>query len=260
MVGRFDIPKEKELIAKAQAGDIAARKQLHQIYKGMLDSIVYQNFRNSPQPYIAIRAQAERLLDQALDRYNPTMANKPTTYFHGYVENKLQRYVNDHANPVRITEQYAWKVGKFKDSMSELTQQLGRKPTDIELERFMAKKYSPHEFNLKTINRLKNDVRVTSFASSVVGRQDEGTPLTMGDLVFTSNRDPMEEYMLDVKTKMLLDKVDTLGEPHKTIILHYFGLKGYSKLSLRDLSAKLGINKYRVQKYLNEGLEKIKDV
>lgn len=231
---------------------MAARKQLHKVYKSMLDNIVYQQFRISTQPTIAIRMEAEELLDHFIDKWNPAMNNKPITYFHGNIKDKLQRYVNDNANPVRITEQYAFKIGKYKNAVDELTQSLERHPTDIEIHRQLKKVHPTYEWNLRDVTRLKKEIRTTTLATSTIGRQDDSGFL-VGDVAFSEGSDdPMQDYLFQVKLRETMAKVDGLTEPTKTILLHTFGLNGYAKLSLRELATKLGINKYRVQTCLDE--------
>ncbi len=237
-----------------------ARQKLHVIYKDMLDSIVYRDFRSPTQPSIAVRMEAERLLDYFIDRWNPAAKNKPSTYFIGNIRDKLQRYVGEHANIVRITEQYQFKIGKYKRAVADLTQTLGRTPSSIEVHRYLAKKYGETEWSLKDVERLKRDLRTTTLATSAIGRQDEGNPLYMGDVAFAEGPDdPIEDYKFKVKMQDTLKKVNTLPEPQRTVLRHSFGLEGYPKLSLRDLSAKLGINKYRVQTYLEDAKNKLKE-
>lgn len=257
MNDRFDIDEERDLLIKAQQGDLFARRKLHRIYKPLVDSIVYNNFSNTPQPVPAIKAEAEKLLDVYMDKWDPNFLSKPSTFLHSSISNKLQRYINEH-QPVRVPEKYAWKTTRYKDSVSELTNSLNRLPTDSEVHTHMQKKFPDLNVSLKDINRLKREVRTLTLASSVLGREDDGSNLTVGDVTFVTEADPLESYTRQLKVQNLTNKINILPEPHRIIVLYHLGLNGHPKLSLRDISVKLGMNKYRVQVYLNEAKEMLK--
>lgn len=255
----YDPEYERELFIKAKQGDLQARKKIHKEYKNTLDSIVYKHYRNNPQPFWAIRAEAEDLLDKFIDSWDPSMKNKPNTYIYGNIEKKLMRYVNERDKPVRVPEQYSFKLNKFRDSVSELSQELQRKPTIPEIKNHMNKKFPEYKLSTKDVERLQRDLRTTVLASSTVGSLDEGTPVSMGDIAFSTNENPMEAYKRDTMVQEALEKAKRLPEPQRTIFYHTYGLEGYQQLSLRQLALKLGLKKYRVQKYLQEALNTIKN-
>jgi len=252
---RFDVESEKELIKKAQAGDLQARRQLHIVYKGLLDSIVYPRYNYSPQPVSAIRAEAEKLLDKCIDSWNPSFDNKPSSYINGYISKKLLRYVNENKQLVRTTERYAWKTNKFSEVLTDLRNKLRREPSDFELVNEMNQKFPEDNIALKDISRLRNELRPTTLSSAIIGDAGDGSSLTVGDLAFSSTEDPFKHYSMTLKARELNDKIALLPEPNKTIIKYHVGLDGYPQLSLRDIAVKLGLNKYRVQKVIDETKE-----
>lgn len=255
-MSRFDVNKEKELLTKAQQGDLQARRQLHIVYKGLLDSIVYPKYTYSPQPASAIRAEAEDLLDKCIDSWDPLATNKPSTYIKGYIDNKLKRYVNDNKQLVRVTETYAWKTDDFAKVLKELTSKLYRDPTDNELLIEMNKQYPKHNLTLKDIGRLRNEVRTTTLASTAIGSPSgDDSTMRVEDLAFTTTVDPMKQYALTLQAREINNKITKLSEPHKTVIKYHLGIDGFPQLSLRDISVKTGLNKYRIQKVIEETRE-----
>lgn len=215
---------------------------------------MYKKRRSLTQPLSAVRLEAEEIFDKALNSYNPDKGVRPMTYIHGYVDNKLNRYVNDNAQMVRIVEKHSANVPEYKESLAHLTTELGRRPTDAEILAYMKKTY-PNRVNvrLKDIARLRRDLRATSYGSTTIGKGNEGSTLTVEDITFVEGADdPMGDYLTDLKAVELKQKVALLPEPHKTIISHNYAFPGYQKLSLRDLALKLGVNKYRIQEYIKE--------
>lgn len=257
---QFDADRERELFLKAQQGDRDARILIHKEYKGLLDQIARPKAIGQGQPPIAARIEATKLLNKYIDSWNPTFSNKPSTYIYSNIDKKLNRYLNDRAQTVRMTEYYGVDTGKYTSSVGELTQQLGRKPSDEEVLADMQLNHPDKKFSLEHIRRIKEGLRTTVLASGVVGTSDEGSNITVGDLQFSTgdDEDIMHEMAMDFKLKEMLNQVDTLPEPERTIVLHTYGLKGYPQLSLRELAVKLGLNKYKVGVHLNNAMEKLR--
>lgn len=256
----FDINKERDLLIRAQQGDMMARKQIHKEYSGMLDKISRPQAVATGQPPIAARIEASKLLDKYIDSWDPTVPYKPSTYLYGNVQKKLGRYLNDRSQTVRTTEFYGVDIGKYTASVGELSQQLGRKPTDEEVLEDMQKSYPDKKFTLEHIRRLRDSVRTTVSASTIIGSSDEGSTVTVGDLYFSSgdDEDIMHTMSVNFQLREMLKKVDDLPEPERTIVLHTYGLNGYPQLSLRELAVKLGLNKYKVGVHLNSAMEKLR--
>lgn len=251
---KYDTNYERDLLEKAKIGDLSARRKLHREYKGLLDKIVYQNFSYSPQPISAIRSEAEELLDKCIDSWDPTMNNKPSTYITSYIKNKLNRYVNTHKQIIRTPEQYAWKTNKYRDSVEALTSQLKRDPSDIEIADYMNSEFA-YNLTPKDIDRIRRETRSTTLASTVIGQSDDNATLTVRDVMFVSKEDPLKQYMLSLRAREVNDKINTMQEPHKSVLEYHLGINGKPKLSLRDIAVKMGMNKYRIQVIIDEAKE-----
>jgi len=242
------------MIARAQKGDLFARKEVHKIFNRAMNDIVFRRYGGTPQSISALRMEVDNILDKALDSYNPTYGYKPLTYLRTYVETKIGRYFNQNARQVNLVEKQNLQMSKFNEAVSTLNSTLGRPAVNTEILAHMQENYPKTEhLKIKDIDRMLKETRFTSFGSSVIGAGDEGSHLTMEDVVYTEHIDnPLEDYMNDLKASALKQKLETLPEPQKTITKHYYGFDGYAKLSLRAIATKFGINKYRVQEYLKE--------
>lgn len=252
---KYSEERERELLMKAKQGDLMARRQLHREYRGLLDKLVYQNFSYSPQPISAIRTEAEALLDKCIDAWDPSVPNKPSTFIQASIGQKLKRYVNNNKSAIRSTENYAWKISKFQDSVEELMGELKRDPTDNEILDFMNTKYPNYNLSLKDLDRIRKEIRPTTLTSTIVGQSDENATMTVRDVMYTTTQDPMKQYALTLKARELNERINKMQEPHKSVLEYHLGINGKPQLSLRDISVKMGMNKYRVQVVLNEAKE-----
>lgn len=258
---RFDDEYERELFQRAQSGDLMARRELHVRYKGFLDNIVRQNYNvGGSVSYDAIRDMAEELFDENISKVDLSRDTKPSTYLTNIISGKLKRYTNERRGPIRATEQYAFDGSNFRLAQDELVQKLKRTPTIGEIQKHMNTKWPSKKYDIKTVERLKDLNRTTVLATSVVGRSEDSN-FTEMDRAFSSREDEVDmftDYLTMVKARELMLKVNTLPEPHKTILEHVHQLNNKPKLSYRDLAIKLGISKYRVEQYIKDAEEMLK--
>lgn len=82
---------EKELVLQAQDGNVEARRQLHTMFGGMLDSISFNASSVEHElTFEELRLEAGRILDKCINSYMPDMQFKFSTYMYGVVERGLR--------------------------------------------------------------------------------------------------------------------------------------------------------------------------
>ena len=253
-----NVPRERELIVRAQAGDMLARGELHREYSRLLDKLMYQSFSAYPGvPKATLRAKAEEILDDCLTALDPNRKTKPSTYIMGYIEQKLKRFAGAQANPVRSTENYMWDFGRHGTAKESLIQELGTIPTYAQTAARMNENDKVTRFNPKIVKRIEEAKRITTFATSNISGSGDGE-LQAGDQLFTQDIDPMEEYQNSLKFADIMAKLQMLPQPDKSVMLYHFGLGGNAELSIRGIALKLGLNKYRVETIIADQTAKLR--
>lgn len=257
MAKTYSADKERDLLIKAKNGDLMARQEIIREYMNMLNSIIYKK-NVDPNQRTAVMMEAVRLLDYYINRWDPSRQNKPLTFLYNEVDTKLNRYIDDRKNPIRIIETYGQDVKKYTDSKKELTSTLGRNPTNYEILDHMKLNFPAKKFTLKHVNRISEGLRRSTSSSNILGSDDDSV-LTEADINFLSPDEGliMDSYRKNLNFTERFNRIQFLTEPERSIIYYLSGTNGYPKMGLEAVAAKFGIKKYKVIKYRDEGLARI---
>lgn len=125
-----------------------------------LNPVIQRNVLRHRAPRIhppVIEAEARSLTVKALRRYNPAKGTMITTHVQNNLKG-LNRFVKKHQNFTRIVEAQANRIGDFTRAKDNLSEELGREPTILELSDRL--KMSP-----KKVERLEKEIRPDRFAA-----------------------------------------------------------------------------------------------
>lgn len=224
---------DDELIeAWHEENDKQAYKELKRRHKGMVMKKVNQ-FASSAVPKPALKGQAWKLFDKAVDDYDPSENAQFSTYLH-YQLLKLDRYTKKYQNVARIPESVASKIGDFDRVHQQLSEQKGREPTHDEL----SDELDMSKSRVKQIDRSR---RQDLFESGIKGLVDEPDDL---------NRNV--DYVLeDVRT--------LLSPQQKEVYDHLIGYEDKEKIeSKKELANKLGMSAGRLSQITKQISKKIR--
>ena len=89
--------------------------------------------RSTTLPKEAVRSRVLRNYVKALDTFDPTRGTQLSSYVYGKAGERLGRYVQRYTNVGRIPEDRAGLIDLMQNREAELREQIGRKPSDVEL-------------------------------------------------------------------------------------------------------------------------------
>lgn len=112
---------------------------------------------NVPISRPALEGEVTRLTVKALKSYNPTRGAQLSTFVTGQLKG-INRFVTQHQNVSRITEDRSQKIGRYQRATSALNESLGRPPTAQEIADEM-------RVSVRTVNRLAQEMRPDLLAS-----------------------------------------------------------------------------------------------
>ena len=112
---------------------------------------------NVPVSRPALEGEVTRLTVRALKSYSPTRGAQLSTYVTGQLKG-LNRFVTQHQNVSRITEDRSQKIGRYQRANTALTESLGRPPTAEEVADEM-------KVSVRTVNRLAQEMRADLLGS-----------------------------------------------------------------------------------------------
>ena len=178
-------------------------------------------YNGSPLPRTAIETESKILALKAFESYDPSKAQL-NTHVTNHLKH-LQRYVLTYQNVGKIPEHRGIAIGRFNTIRENLTEDLEREPTEVELAD--ALQWSPAEVERMQIE-LRKDLNVMS--------KDDDTGDELGgffDFSTAGTQDTLKEAVEFV----YFDS----GAEDKKIIEYTFGIGGKSTISPSEIALKL---------------------
>lgn len=204
----------EQLVIQLKAGIHTAEymKQLWEQNRGMIGKIAckYKGYEDLED----LKQQGFLGLYDAVEGYNPDQGTSFITYAKFWIQQSIQRYIDDCCGVVRIPVHAKEKISQYKKVANQFQKWYGREATDKEMSLLL-------QISLKQLEQLKKDIQMGQIQSldSFVLQEDDG--ITIADLV--SAADDVEETVLDRIQKEELKEVlwgivDDLGEDQADVI------------------------------------------
>lgn len=204
----------EQLVIQLKAGIHTAEymRQLWEQNRGMIGKIAckYKGYEDLED----LKQQGFLGLYDAVEGYNPDQGTSFITYAKFWIQQSIQRYIDDCCGVVRIPVHAKEKISQYKKVANQFQKWYGREATDKEMSLLL-------HISLKQLEQLKKDIQMGQIQSldSFVLQEDDG--ITIADLV--SAADDVEETVLDRIQKeelkeVLWEIVDDLGEDQASVI------------------------------------------
>jgi DNA-directed RNA polymerase sigma subunit (sigma70/sigma32) len=172
-------------------------------------------FASSPLPRQAIESQARILAWKAFHTYDPNKGAALNTHL-GHELKHLTRFVLEYQNVGKIPENRGIAISKFQNIKSNLTEEIGREPTVLELSDRL-------QWSTAEVERMQTELR-----------QDLNVIQGKEESFFDTG------YHVTDQTNEIVQFVYHSVSPEEQKILEYsFGIGGASKLSVDDMALKL---------------------
>jgi len=250
-IGQFSLltpQQEVELAKKIKKGDAAARERMINANLRLVVTIA-RDYANLGLPLLDLISEGNIGLTKAVERFDPTKGAKLSTYAMWWIKQSIKRALANQSKTIRLPVHLADKVAKVRRVSLQMSDELGREPTDDELGEEIG-------IDSEKITRLKSvGVRPTSLDAPIA--DDDSTEF--GDVIGDNEAQTPFELLRD---KNLLGEVDGLLEAldprEKKIISQRFGLDGGKPKTLEDVGKDFGITRERIRQLQNIALAKLR--
>jgi len=240
--------QEVELAAKIKKGDAVARERMINANLRLVVTIAH-DYVNLGLPLLDLISEGNIGLTKAVERFDPKKGAKLSTYAMWWIKQAIKRALANQSKTIRLPVHLVDKVGKVRRLSLQMSEELGREPTDDELGEEIG---IPGE----NIARLKSlGVRPASLESPI--GNDDATEF--GELIADEQAQTPFESLRD---KNLLDEMDgllkVLDKREKKIISQRFGLDGAAPRILEEIGESLGVTRERIRQLQNGALAKLR--
>src|SRR5215218_7567024 len=167
--------EERELSTRSREGDEEARARLIESNLRLVISVA-KKYRGRGVLFEDLIQEGNAGLIRAVERFDPALGNRFSTYATWWIRQAVARAIADHARAVRLPSHVMDALFRLRKAESALSVELGRDPTEEELTERLGVK--PEE-----VRKLREVSQPIGSINAFVGRDgaEEGAPL--GDLL-----------------------------------------------------------------------------
>ena len=216
---------------------------------------IANDFLGRGLPWDDLVSEGNRGLITAARRFDASRGAKFSTYSACWIKQAIRQAIADHAKTVRVPIGTQLNSSRIKRTVRDLTEKLGRTPTDEEVA-------TEAKLPLVTVQRLRDtrQVDMQSLNAQVHGDDtDDGTELL--NLIADNDAESPDKALIRVEeVEQLLKLLDRLSERERRILRLRFGLDGEAVRTLDEVGAELNCSNERVRQLQNRALRKLHDM
>ena len=250
-IGQFKLltPQEEiDLAARIKKGDREARTLMISANLRLVIKIAH-DYANLGLPLLDLVSEGNIGLMRAVERFDPAKGGKLSTYAAWWIKQSIKRALANQSKTIRLPVHLVDKISKMNRIASQMSEELGREPTDDELAEELG--LSP-----RSVSQLKMaSIRPASLNAPI--NVDDSTEL--GDLVGDEDARTPFEFLRDRNLRDELPELLAILDPReRTIIFQRFGLDGVRPRTLEEVGNKLGVTRERIRQLQNIALMKLR--
>jgi len=250
-IGRIPLltpQQEIELAKKIKNGDAEARERMINSNLRLVVTIAH-DYANLGLPLLDLISEGNIGLTKAVERFDPAKGAKLSTYAAWWIKQSIKRALGNQAKTIRLPVHLVDKVAKAHRVSLQMSDELGREPTDDELSEELG-------IAREKVAQLRSaGIRPASLDAPV---GDDDSP-EFGESIGDEQAQTPFEFLRD---KNLRDEVDglldVLDDREKKIISQRFGLDGGKPKTLENVGEDFGVTRERIRQLQNIALAKLR--
>jgi RNA polymerase primary sigma factor len=244
----LDADEEKDLSRRAHRGDLRARQRLIECNLRLVISIA-KKYRGRGVAFEDLIQEGNAGLIRAVEKFDPEMGNRFSTYATWWIRQAVTRAVADNARTVRLPAHVVDAIYRLRRAENALSLELGREATEEEVVDRLGVK--PEE-----ARRLREVGQPISSINARI-KSEEGSEV--GELLPDERSgDDYARVEAGQWELTLVEAVRSLPEREARIIEMRHGLDGGETRTLREVSEELGISQERARQVEIKALRTIR--
>lgn len=250
-IGRFPrlTPQQEiELAAKIKKGDAEARERMINSNLRLVVTIAH-DYANLGLPLLDLISEGNIGLTKAVERFEPGKGAKLSTYAMWWIKQSIKRALANQSKTIRLPVHLVDKVAKVRRVSLQMSDELGREPTDDELGEEIG-------IAAKKVARLRTVGIRPSSLDAPIGDDDS---TRFGEVIGDEEAQTPFELLRDESLRGEVDGlIAVLDSREKKIISQRFGLDGGKPKTLEDVSKGFGVTRERIRQLQNIALAKLR--
>lgn len=250
-IAKYDLltpEQEVKLAARIKKGDKRAKNEMIRANLRLVVKIA-RDYANLGLPLLDLISEGNIGLVKAVERFDPKKGGKLSTYASWWIKQSIKRALANQSKTIRLPVHLVDKIAKVRRVAAQMTEDLGREPTDEELAEEIG-------MSAAKITALKTaSIRPTSLDQPI--GDDDSTQYSeiVGD---ERAEDPFESLSDKNLREEVVDLLDTLDDRERKILNKRFGLDGSSPKTLEEVGEEFGVTRERIRQLQNIALAKLR--
>ena len=246
---RLSFDQEKALSARALAGDHDAVNELVECNLLLVVSVA-KKYYGCGLPLLDLIQEGNFGLIKAAEKYDGSKGFRFSTYATYWIRQAISRALGDQSRTIRIPANMVELLSKVKRATAELTQKLGRTPSDKEIAKHL-------DIEVDKVQAVMDIAQATTSLDTPV--DDEGET-SMGDLIADhAAENPMVNMIEEANKQIVANILDTLGSREAEILKMRFGIDAEKAMTLEEVGNHYGLSKERIRQIENKAIRKLRN-
>ena len=237
--------EEYTLAVKAKNGDMNAREKLITSNLRFVIKIA-KEFQNRGLPLKDLISEGNIGLLTAIDKFEPELGNKFTTYAVWWIRQAVIKAIGDKARLIRLPMNRYAQLNSIQVAKATLEKQ-GEKADAANL----AKLCNMTEEDVNSILNITNNI------FSLDAPVNEDDDYSFGDVIEDKSMGPDEALLAKSLTQSIDDIMKMYSEREREIIRLRYGLHDTKPLSLKEIGELYGLSKERIRQIEKKILSKL---
>ena len=246
---RLTADQEKELSIRALAGDHDAINELVECNLLLVVSVA-KKYYGCGLPLLDLIQEGNLGLIKAAEKYDGSKGFRFSTYATYWIRQAISRALGDQSRTIRIPANMVELLSKVKKATAELTQKLGRAPSDKEIAKHL-------DIEVDKVQAVMDIAQATTSLDTPV---DDDGETSMGDLIADhSAENPMANMVKEANKQIVANILDTLGSREAEILKMRFGIDAEKAMTLEEVGDHYGLSKERIRQIENKAIRKLRN-
>lgn len=244
-------PEQELYLAKRIAdGDIQAKNKLVESNLRLVASIAKNYIGKSNLSFLDLIQEGNLGLYKATDKYDYTRGFKFSTYATYWVRQAISRAIADQSRTIRTPVHVVEALSKISKAKAELTQTLGRAPTNEEIS----------EKTGLSLDKIETYSLASKTPLSIDKTFDDDDDTDLGDTIPDTYQDTPEEVLMKSTRKdAILTVLSTLSDREQLVIKMRFGLEDGVGHTLEEIGKELGVTRERARQIESIAMRKLRN-